>query len=232
MGCLRRAGTCAHWDSAPRAEPPPARRSPPVSRRSLPTSGARAWTRAHVNAQGLTPLKRSTGSPSTRSRDGPSVADLPAQGRCIGREPAVRLFPPGRFQELLDERGLRRAGRTRTSGQDYYFDKRQEGRSGDAYEKHRCQGAGTLGRSGRSGGGPVPKTVLAFETRLARASKSSEDMARAIALAGYNPHDLAAADKLTAEFLLTAFFARTGRPGTGRCLARHPGIPPGSQPDA
>lgn len=53
------------------------------------------------------------------------------------------------------------------------------------------------------------KTVIAFETRLAKASKSSEDLSRDVSLY-YNPVTLADADKLTPNFSWSKFFESQG----------------------
>ncbi|HLM53862.1 MAG TPA: M13-type metalloendopeptidase, partial [Pseudoxanthomonas sp.] len=53
------------------------------------------------------------------------------------------------------------------------------------------------------------KAVIAFETRLARASKSSEELSRDVSLY-YNPVTLAEADKLTPNFSWTRFFESQG----------------------
>jgi len=51
--------------------------------------------------------------------------------------------------------------------------------------------------------------ILAFETRLAKVSKSNEEMSRDVSLY-YNPVTLADADKLTPNFSWTTFFASQG----------------------
>jgi putative endopeptidase len=53
------------------------------------------------------------------------------------------------------------------------------------------------------------KAVIAFETRLARASKSSEELSRDVSLY-YNPVTPAEADKLTPNFSWTRFFESQG----------------------
>ena len=53
------------------------------------------------------------------------------------------------------------------------------------------------------------KAVIAFETRLAKASKSSEELSRDVSLY-YNPVSLAEADKLTPNFPWTEFFESQG----------------------
>ena len=111
----------------------------------------------------------------------------------------------------------------------YYFDKDKKPIR-EAYEKHIAKVLELSGVPADEAAGQA-KTVLAFETRLARASKSSEDMARDVSLY-YNPTTPAAADKLTPNFPWTAFFAAQGITAAGEVLAGHSGVPRGSQPDA
>jgi putative endopeptidase len=59
------------------------------------------------------------------------------------------------------------------------------------------------------------KSVMAFETRLARASRSREELARDVSLY-YNPVTLADADKLTPNFSWTAYFSGLGVKAPGR----------------
>ncbi|PWS21013.1 peptidase, partial [Enterococcus faecium] len=51
--------------------------------------------------------------------------------------------------------------------------------------------------------------IMAFETRLAKASKSREEMSRDVSIY-YNPVPLADADKLTPNFSWTKFFESQG----------------------
>jgi putative endopeptidase len=78
----------------------------------------------------------------------------------------------------------------------------------DAYERHIAK---VLELSGvpAADAAAQGKTVIAFETRLAKASKSSEDLSRDVSLY-YNPVTLADADKLTPNFSWTKFFESQG----------------------
>ncbi|NDK39639.1 peptidase [Pseudoxanthomonas gei] len=58
------------------------------------------------------------------------------------------------------------------------------------------------------------KAVIAFETRLAKASKTSTELSRDAELS-YNPMSVADADKLTPNFSWTEFFKSQGVPTTG-----------------
>src|SRR3546814_17867874 len=78
----------------------------------------------------------------------------------------------------------------------------------DAYEKHITK---VLELSGiaASDAAKQAKAVLAFETRLAKASKSQEDLSRDMSLY-YHPVSIADADQLTPNFPWTAFFQSQG----------------------
>lgn len=90
---------------------------------------------------------------------------------------------------------------------DYYFDA-DKAPQREAYEKHIAK---VLELSGVSAADATrqAKTVMAFETRLAKVSKSSEEMSRDVSLF-YNPISPAEADKLTPNFKWTTFFESQG----------------------
>src|SRR5690606_25497986 len=89
----------------------------------------------------------------------------------------------------------------------YYFDADKKDKL-DAYQAHIAK---VLELSGveAAAAAEQAKAVVAFETRLAKASKSSEEMSRDVSLF-YNPVSLADADKLTPNFPWTTFFESQG----------------------
>ena len=89
----------------------------------------------------------------------------------------------------------------------YYFDADKKDKL-DAYQAHIAK---VLELSGidAAKAAEQAEAVIAFETRLAEASKSSEELSRDVSLY-YNPVSLAAADKLTPNFSWTAFFKSQG----------------------
>jgi len=89
----------------------------------------------------------------------------------------------------------------------YYFDADKKDKL-DAYQAHIAK---VLELSGveAAAAAEQAKAVVAFETRLAKASKSSEEMSRDVSLF-YNPVSLADADKLTPNFSWTKFFESQG----------------------
>jgi putative endopeptidase len=89
----------------------------------------------------------------------------------------------------------------------YYFDADKAGKLA-AYQAHVAK---VLELSGvdAAQAAEQAKQVVAFETRLAKVSKSSEEMSRDVSLF-YNPMSPAAADKLTPNFPWTKFFESQG----------------------
>lgn len=161
---------------------------------------------ARVNAQGLSPLKDRLDAIDAL-RDGPSVADYLRKAAATGDNPLFAFFPLPDFKDssmnvaYAVQDGLGLPDKT------YYFDADKKSIR-EAYEKHIAR---VLENSGipREQAATQARAVLAFETRLARASKSSEDLSRDVSLY-YNPTTPAAADKLTPNFSWTAFFGEQG----------------------
>ncbi|WP_197427183.1 M13 family metallopeptidase [Noviluteimonas gilva] len=89
----------------------------------------------------------------------------------------------------------------------YYFDADKK-QNRDDYEKHIAKVL-ELGGTPAADAAKQAKDVMAFETRLAKVSKSSEEMQRDISLY-YNPVSLADADKLTPGFSWEEFFKSQG----------------------
>jgi putative endopeptidase len=90
---------------------------------------------------------------------------------------------------------------------DYYFDADKADKR-DAYVKHIAK---VLELSGvpAADAAAQAKEVMAFETRLAKPSKSSEELSRDVSLF-YNPVTIADADKMTPNFSWTRFFEAQG----------------------
>src|SRR3546814_8225510 len=89
----------------------------------------------------------------------------------------------------------------------YYFDADKKDKL-DAYEQHVAK---LLELSGVPAADAAEQAdaVIAFETRLAKVSKSSEEMSRDVSLF-YNPVTMEEADKLTPNFPWTKFFESQG----------------------
>jgi len=161
---------------------------------------------AHVNKEGLIPLRDRLAAIDALI-DGPSVADYLRKVAATGENSLFAFFPLADFKNSSMNMAYAMQGGLGLPDKTYYFDKDKKSIR-DAYEKHIAKVLELSDVPADEAAGQA-KTVLAFETRLARASKSSEEMARDVSLY-YNPMTLAAADKLTPNFSWTAFFAEQG----------------------
>jgi len=161
---------------------------------------------AKINAQGIEPLKADLAA-IDGLKDGPAVADYIRRDAAKGNSVLFGFGPEADFKDS----GMRIAyvlqGGLGLPDKGYYFDKDKQ----DKLDAYRAHVAKVLELSG------VPATdaakqagdVIAFETRLAKASKSSEEVHRDVALY-YNPIAPADADKLTPNFPWTKFFEAQG----------------------
>ena len=161
---------------------------------------------ARINAQGLAPLKDRLAAIDAL-KDGAAVADHLRKVAATGENPLFVFIPEADFKDSSMTLGYAIQGGLGLPDKTYYFDADKKPIR-QAYENHIAR---VLELSGVSADQATvqARTVLAFETRLARVSKSSEDLARDISLY-YNPMTPAAADGLTANFSWTAFFQSQG----------------------
>jgi putative endopeptidase len=161
---------------------------------------------AKVNARGLSPLEDRLAAIDAL-RDGPAVAEYLRKVAAQGENPLFAFFPLPDFKDSSVNVAYAFQGGLGLPDKNYYSDADKKPIR-DAYEKHIAK---VLQLSGVPANETADraKTVLAMETRLARASKSSEDLARDVSLY-YNPTTPADADKLTPNFPWTAFIAAQG----------------------
>jgi putative endopeptidase len=161
---------------------------------------------ARINAEGLTPLKDRLAAIDTL-KDGDAVADHLRKVAATGENPLFAFIPEADFKDSSMTLGYAIQGGLGLPDKTYYFDADKQSIR-QAYESHIAR---VLELSGAAAdlATAQARSVLAFETRLARVSKSSEDLSRDISLY-YNPMTPAAADALTANFSWTAFFRSQG----------------------
>jgi len=161
---------------------------------------------AGVNARGLTPLQDRLAAIDALS-DGPAVADYLRKVAATGENPLFGFGPEPDFKNSGMNLAYATQGGLGLPDKTYYFDKDKRPIR-EAYEKHI---ATVLELSGvpSAQSAAQARTVMAFETRLARASKSRENLSRDVSLY-YNPTTPAAADELTPNFPWTAFFVAQG----------------------
>lgn len=161
---------------------------------------------ARINAQGLAPLKDRLAAIDAL-QDGTEVAAHLRKVAALGENPLFAFIPEADFKDSSMTIGYAIQGGLGLPDKTYYFDADKK-LIREAYEKH-------IARVLELSGMPADlataqaRSVLEFETRLARVSKSSEDLSRDISLY-YNPTTPAAADKLTTNFPWTAFFQSQG----------------------
>ena len=161
---------------------------------------------ARINAQGLTPLKDRLAAIDSLE-DGAAVADHLRKIATTGENPLFALIPEADFKDSSMTIGYAIQGGLGLPDKTYYFDADKKPIR-EAYEQHVARVLELSGiHSDRATA--QARSVLAFETRLARVSKSSEDLSRDISLY-YNPMTPVAADELTANFPWTAFFQSQG----------------------
>ncbi|WP_224243150.1 M13 family metallopeptidase [Hyalangium gracile] len=161
---------------------------------------------ARINAQGLEPLKAQLDAISqlgNKEQIAEYVRTQTAKGEGI-------LFGFGSQADFKDsnfELGYVMQGGLGLPDRAYYFDADKKDKLA-AYEKHVAR---VLELSGipAAGAAQQARDVVAFETRLARVSKSREELSRDVSLF-YNPVSPADADKLTPNFSWTRFFEAHG----------------------
>jgi len=161
---------------------------------------------AKLNAQGIKPLQSRLEAIDALS-DGASIAEFLRQSFAKGEGFVFSFGPSPDFKDsnvniayvTQDGLGLPDRG--------YYFDAdKKEAR--DAYQAHIAK---LLEMSGipAADAATQAKDVLAFETRLAKVSKSSEELSRDTELY-YHPVSVADADKVSPDFPWSKFFAAQG----------------------
>jgi putative endopeptidase len=161
---------------------------------------------AKIEAQGLEPLRTRLAAIDALS-DGPAIAEYlrtihaRGEGQVFSFDAEVDFNNPDQEIAYAAQGGLGLPDKT------FYFDADKKDKLA-AYEKHVAAVLALAGASPTDAAAQA-KDVLAFETRLAKASKSEEELARDVSLA-YNPVTLAQADQLTPAFSWTQFFAAQG----------------------
>ncbi len=156
-----------------------------------------------LNEQGLAPLQDRLAAIDALT-DGPSVAEHIRVTAARGENPLFSFGPEADFKDSAMNLAYAMQGGLNLPDKTYYFDKDKQAIR-DAYVQHIAK---VLELSGvpAADAAAQAKDVMAFETRLARASKSEEELSRDVSLY-YNPVTLADADKLAPNFAWTKFFA-------------------------
>ncbi|WP_417473085.1 M13 family metallopeptidase [Luteimonas mephitis] len=161
---------------------------------------------AKINAQGIAPIQDRLDA-IAKLADKDQIADYLRTSAARGENFLFGFGAEADFKDSSMNMAYAMQGGLGLPDKGYYFDKDKKDKL-DAYEQHVAK---TLELSGvpAADAAAQAKSVIAFETRLAKASKSSEEMSRDVSLY-YNPVTLAEADKLTPNFPWTRFFESQG----------------------
>ena len=167
---------------------------------------ATGMDQAKIDAQGITPLKERLAGIDGLS-DQASLADYLRTSNARGEGVVFGFGPEADFKDSSMNIGYAVQAGLGLPDRGYYFDKDKADKLA-AYQVHVAK---VLELSGVAAADAARQAqgVVDFETRLAKASKSSEDLSRDISLY-YNPVSPADADKLTPNFPWTEFFESQG----------------------
>jgi putative endopeptidase len=161
---------------------------------------------AKINAQGIEPIK-----PMLAAIDGlndkEAIAEYLRTTAAKGQNVLFGFGAEADFKNSTMQMAYASQGGLGLPDPEYYTKAENKDKL-DAYQAHIAK---VLELSGVAAADAAEqaKTVIAFETRLAKASKTSEQLSRDVELY-YNPVSLADADKLTPNFSWTRFFESQG----------------------
>ncbi len=161
---------------------------------------------AKVNAQGIEPLKPELAKIDALA-DGPAVADFLRTSAAEGNGYLIGIGSMPDFKN--SDMNIAATGQGGLGLPDVpYYSKAEYQKIRDAYVAYATK---LLELSGvpAADAAAQAKDVLAFETRLAKVSKSSEELSRDVGLY-YNPVSPADADKLSPNFPFTKLFESQG----------------------
>ena len=167
---------------------------------------ATGMDQAKIDAAGIAPLKSRLDAVDAIT-DSASIADYMRQTAARGEGDIFGFGPSPDFKDSSMNIAYAFQGGLGLPDRGYYFDKDKADKLA-AYQAHVAK---VLELSGTPAADAAKqaKDVVAFETRLAKVSKSSEELSRDAELA-YNPVSIADADKLTPNFPWSKFFESQG----------------------
>ncbi len=159
---------------------------------------------AKIEAAGIAPLKSRLDAIDAL-KNGSGVAEYLRQSFAKGEQAVFGFGPSPDFKNSSMNIAYAFQGGLGLPDPGYYTDKKDIVAE---YEKHIAKVL-ELSGIGAADAAKQAKDVIAFETRLAKVSKSSEELSRDAGLS-YNPVSLADADKLAPNFPWTKFFESQG----------------------
>ncbi len=161
---------------------------------------------AKINAQGIEPLKADLAA-IDGLKDAAAIADYLRTSAAKGENFLFGFGPEADFKNSSMNMAYASQGGLGLPDKTYYTDASKA----DKLKAYQAHVAKVLEMSGVAAADAQKQAadVVKFETRLAKASKSSVELSRDVSLY-YNPVTLADADKLTPNFSWTRFFESQG----------------------
>jgi putative endopeptidase len=188
------------------AEQAAARTTPSGNEKIIADFWATGMDETKLNQQGIEPLKASLAAIDALA-DGPAVAAYLREAAARGDTPLFLFGSDLDFKDSNMNIALAYQGGLSLPDRAYYTDKDKQAIR-DAWVAHVGRMLELSGIAAADAA-TAARQVLALETRLAKASKSREELSRD-ALLRYNPVTPAEADKLTPNFPWTEFFKSQG----------------------
>jgi putative endopeptidase len=167
---------------------------------------ATAMDEARTNALGIDPIKPELARIAAL-KSGADIAEFLRTSYAKGQGYVFGFGPSADFKDSAVNIAYVAQAGLGLPDRDYYFDADKKVQR-DAYVAHIAK---VLEMSGIPAADAAKQSqdVMAFETRLAKVSKSSEELSRDVSLF-YNPVTIADADKMTPNFEWTKFFEAQG----------------------
>ena len=167
---------------------------------------ATGMDQAKIDAQGIKPIEGELAK-IEQLADTATIAEYLRQSYAKGEGMLFGFGPEADFKNSSMNIAYASQGGLGLPDKGYYFDADKKAKL-DAYQQHVAK---VLELSGIPAADAAKQAadVVAFEKRLAKASKSSEELSRDVALY-YNPVSVADADKLSPNFPWSKFFESQG----------------------
>ncbi len=167
---------------------------------------ATGMDQAKIDAQGIKPLE-SRLADIDKLTDAASIAEYLRQSYAKGEGTLFGFGPNADFKDSSTNIAYAAQGGLGLPDKGYYFDADKKAKL-EAYQQHVAK---VLELSGTPAADAARQAadVVKFETRLAKVSKSSEELSRDVSLY-YNPVSVADADKLMPNFPWSKFFESQG----------------------
>ena len=161
---------------------------------------------AKINSQGITPIQSRLAEIDALT-DAASIAAYLRTSAARGEGFLFGFGPEADFKNSSMKIAYATQGGLGLPDKGYYFDRDKQ----DKLQAYQAYAAKLLELSGveAPAAAEQAKAVIGFETRLAKASRSSEEISRDVSLY-YNPISPAEADKLTPRFPWTTFIQSQG----------------------